>query len=103
MTIEVVLEEEDFDLLFASDGEEALEIARSKLPGLILLDRNMPVMDGKEVFDALRREDATCGIPVMVLSGMSPGSAHDWPGAEFIGKPFDPDDLIERVHAALKS
>ena len=97
MTIEFVLEDEGFEVHMAEDGEEALRKAKELLPDVILLDQIMPKMDGKEVFAALRADEATRSIPVVVLTGMSRGSANDWPGAHFVGKPFAPEELVDRI------
>ena len=102
MTLEFVLKYEGFQVLFAQDGEEALVVARESIPDLILLDKIMPKMDGREVLGALRQDGATSGIPVFVLSGMSsPDEAAEWEGAEFIGKPFSPDELVARIRTVL--
>jgi DNA-binding response OmpR family regulator len=99
-TLEVVLGIEGFDVLLAGDGRAALDLAREIGPDVILLDRIMPRMDGRELLGALRAEPATRDIPVLVLSGMPP-EPNEWPGAEFVGKPFDVDELVKRVRAAL--
>ena len=101
LTLEFVLKDEGFDVLCASDGEQALAHAIESQPAIILLDQIMPKMGGKEVLAALREEDSTKDIPVMVLSGMGRGSSKDWPGAEFVGKPFSPDDLVKRIRKTL--
>jgi DNA-binding response OmpR family regulator len=101
MTLEYVLEDEGFSVLMAEDGAEALRIAGEELPDVILLDQVMPKMDGKRVFSALRSEDATKTIPVLVLTGMARGPDEEWPGAHFVGKPFSPDDLVQRIRDVL--
>jgi DNA-binding response OmpR family regulator len=101
MTIEFVLNDEGFDVLLAEDGEQALSIALEAKPDVILLDQIMPKMDGKEVLQALRKDDSTKDIPVLVLSGMSRGEPSDWPGAHFVGKPFSPDALVQRIREVL--
>lgn len=101
MTIEFVLKDEGFEVLLAGDGEEALELAKGSLPDVILLDQIMPKMDGKEVLTALRSHQPTSEIPVLVLTGMSRGEAHEWPGAHFVGKPFSPEALVQRIRAIL--
>ncbi|MEA2508653.1 MAG: two-component system, OmpR family, phosphate regulon response regulator PhoB [Actinomycetota bacterium] len=103
MTIEMVLEGEGFRTMVASDGEEALRLATSELPDMILLDQGMPKVGGKEVVASLRRQELTREIPVLVLSGRSWGTANEWPGAEFLGKPFSPDELLARIRDTLKS
>jgi two-component system alkaline phosphatase synthesis response regulator PhoP len=101
MTLEFVLEDEGFSVLMAEDGIEALRIAGEELPDVILLDQMMPKMDGKRVLDALRSTDATRRIPVLVLTGMGRDTEEEWAGAQFVGKPFSPDDLIERIRGVL--
>jgi DNA-binding response OmpR family regulator len=103
LTLEIVLEDEGFEVLFARDGEEALRVARDSIPNAILLDQMMPKMDGKEVFAALRSEESTSGIPVLVLSGMERGAPDDWPGAHFVGKPFSPSELVSRLRKVIES
>ena len=102
MTIELMLQAEGFRTLLASDGEEALRLATSELPDMILMDQTMPKVGGKQVLASLRAQTETCAIPVLILSGRSWGSSEDWPGAEFLGKPFDSDELLLRIRQALK-
>ncbi len=103
MAIEFMLELEGFKVLFAEDGAKALELAQSELPDVILLDHVMPKMDGKEVFARLKDDESTSTIPVLVLTGMARMAESDWKGADFLGKPFNPDELISRIRAALNS
>jgi len=60
-----------YEVSCAADGEEALRLAREKLPDLILLDMLLPKMSGPDVLKALKADPATAVIPVVVLSGMS--------------------------------
>jgi two-component system KDP operon response regulator KdpE len=85
----------------AADGEEALRAARASHPDVILLDQIMPKLDGKQVLHALRQDATTRDIPVFVLSGMERGVPDDWPGAQFVGKPFSPEELVRRIRAVL--
>lgn len=101
LTIQFVLEDEGFDVLIAQDGHEALQIARSEHPDVILLDQIMPKLDGKQVLQALRADDATRDVTVFVLTGMSRGAPEEWPGAEFVGKPFSPDDLVQLIRKKM--
>jgi len=101
MAIEFVLKYEGFEVLFAEDGEEALQVARASSPDCILLDQVMPKMDGKEVLGALKSHQSTSAIPVLVLSGVADEDQAAWDGADFVGKPFSPDDLIERIRTIV--
>jgi CheY-like chemotaxis protein len=59
-----------YDVVTASDGEEALRMAHSKIPDLILLDMLLPRLGGQEVLQALRSDPVTASIPVVVLSSL---------------------------------
>ncbi len=103
MTIEFLLEDEGFEVILAEDGERALNMARTKSPDAILLDLMMPKLDGKQVFSRLRESEQTASIPVFVLSGMARDAPHEWAGAHFVGKPFNPGALIESIRGALQT
>jgi two-component system cell cycle response regulator DivK len=64
-----------YEMSSAADGEEALRVAREKLPDLILLDMLLPKMSGPEVLRALKKDSLTQAIPVVVISGLSPKNA----------------------------
>ena len=59
-----------YSVVTASDGEEALRTARSRVPDLILLDMLLPKLGGPEVLRALRKDPVTASIPVIVLSSL---------------------------------
>ena len=63
-----VLEPAGFAVLLASGGKEAIEVARSKMPDLVMLDLMMPGVTGFDVVEALRDQEATRAIPIMVLT-----------------------------------
>lgn len=65
------LEQQGYTILTAQDGEEALRIARTEVPDLILLDLLMPKLNGLEVLRVLRAEEGTRAVPVLVLSNSS--------------------------------
>jgi len=64
-----------YDMSSAADGEEALLLAREKMPDLILLDMLLPKMSGPDVLKALKTDPATKSIPVVVMSGLSQKNA----------------------------
>jgi CheY-like chemotaxis protein len=64
-----------YEVSSAGDGEEALRVAREKLPDLILLDMLLPKLSGPDVLLALKKDSSTKAIPVVVMSGMSQRNA----------------------------
>lgn len=68
---ERVLVKAGFNVVTASDGEEALKIAFSAAPDVILLDMLLPKLSGPEVLRSLRKHPLTKEIPIIVLSGLS--------------------------------
>lgn len=54
--------------IVAKDGKEAIELAKSQIPNLILMDLVLPQMNGWEVITAIRADDATHNIPIIILS-----------------------------------
>ena len=103
LTLEVVLQEENLDVHFASNGQEALDLARSIHPQVMVIDHMMPKKDGRTVVDELRASADTATIPMIILSGIARGEEQDWNGAEFLGKPFSPDELVDRIMGLLKT
>ena len=57
-----------FDVILAVDGQEAITKARAEAPELILMDMNLPVIDGWEATRALKQDDVTRGIPIIGLT-----------------------------------
>ncbi len=64
-----------YEMSSATDGEEALRMAREQLPDLILLDMLLPKMSGPDVLKALKEDASTKAIPVVVITGMSQKNA----------------------------
>src|SRR5438270_8601710 len=100
------LELDDYEVLEAADGESGLAIARAEKPDVIFLDVMMPVMDGWEALVRLKADDATAGIPVVMLTARTSEADEikAWGAGvlEYIHKPFDPDVLLECVVEATK-
>jgi two-component system phosphate regulon response regulator PhoB len=96
----------DFELLQAVDGEEALEIARDKLPALVLLDVNMPIMDGFTVCSQLKSDPLTAGIKVVMLTARATESdrarGRQAGADDYFIKPFSPVQLLNKVYALLE-
>lgn len=75
MATERALARAGYRVITAADGEEALNLARSQNPDLILLDMLLPKLSGPEVLKALKNDPMTKGIAVVVLSGLSQKNA----------------------------
>ena len=93
-----IIEELEFECVEAADGAEALEACRKQMPAAVLLDWNMPVMNGLDFVKALRREEGG-DQPVVVFCTTENDMAHITEalraGAdEYVMKPFD-GDIIE--------
>lgn len=94
-----------YRLFAAADGQTALELSRSELPDLILLDILMPGMDGFEVCQRLREEPLTSGIPVIFLSALDDMEDKvrglELGAVDYIAKPFRLEEVIARVNTHL--
>ena len=107
LLVQAALEPEGYAVVQAADGMQALSIAPTLQPSLILLDVRMPVMDGYEVCVALKRLEQTRHIPVIFLTGTDEDAAEqrafEAGGADFITKPLRVTTLLARVrtHVAL--
>lgn len=103
----VTLDMGEFELFEASNGTQALEVARAKMPDLMLLDVMMPGgLDGYQVCEQLKADEKTKGIIVILLTAR--GQDADKKRGATVGaddyfiKPFSPRELLDKVYAALK-
>ena len=87
----------------AYDAREALTLALSTAPDLIILDRRLPDMDGIEVLASLRTQPATAGIPVVLVSGSEAdrGEAAAAGAAAFLAKPCRSHQLLKTIEDLL--
>jgi len=104
-----ILDEHKIDISFATSGKQAILLAETNLPDLILLDISMPEMDGYEVCKKIRASETTKEIPVIfltahtetqnIIEGFNSG------GQDYVTKPFNPEELLARVftHIELKN
>jgi DNA-binding response OmpR family regulator len=103
--VRVCLEDTDYDVIEAYDGLEALNLARSEKPDLILLDVMMPKMDGYEVCRTLKAEDDTRIIPIVMLTakGQEVDKVKGFQsGADsYMTKPFSPLRLLTELEEKL--
>lgn len=103
--LERMLEKKGYKICSAQDGFRALELAKSKEFDLILLDVNMPIMDGLEVCKKLKSSDRTHVIPVIFISALGDVidkvKGFNVGGADYITKPFQFEDVFVRVEHQL--
>lgn len=104
-----LLQEKNFEIEFATNGKAALEWVESQQFDLILLDINMPEMDGFEVCQEIRKSDKLNKVPVIFLSADSDRESilkgFELGAQDYVTKPFDSRELIVRVktHLSLKN
>jgi Fe-S oxidoreductase/ActR/RegA family two-component response regulator len=106
--ISTVLEDNGATTLTAANGEEALKLAAAEKPDLITLDITMPGKSGIEVFEELRKNPETAGIPVCIITGKPEMRKLIYdrpvPAPEgYIDKPVDEEGLLLNVRKILRS
>lgn len=105
MLIHATLEDPGYLIFEASDGEEALAIAREHRPDLLILDWMMPGKTGVEVTALLRAEDATRQTPIILLTAKSRqediDAALKTGVTSYVVKPFSPVHLLDTVEKLL--
>jgi two-component system phosphate regulon response regulator PhoB len=100
------LKREGFAVLEAGDGNQAVHLATTKKPDIILLDIMLPGLDGLAVSKALQREPATAVIPVIMLTAKSEEVDRivglELGAADYVVKPFSVREVILRIRAVLR-
>ncbi len=104
--VNVQLLEEEYEVLTANDGIEALQMARKHTPDIVLMDMSLPVMDGWEVTRRFKIDEKLRAIPIIALI------AHDIRDGEekargfgcddYLAKPIDADLLLEKLKSFLE-
>jgi CheY-like chemotaxis protein len=99
--LQVNLEIEGYAVVSAHHGEEAVRVAKSEVPDLIILDIMMPRLDGYQVAQVLKSHDGTKDIPLVFLSAKAQQADIDRGKAygvtHYLTKPFDPSELLEVI------
>jgi PAS domain S-box-containing protein len=103
----LILGDAGFNVRQAGTGEEALRLAASLLPRLVLLDVVLPDLEGYEVCRRLKADPATATILVLLLSGLGVWTRDRVVGLEcgadgYLAKPVDPDELVAQARALLR-
>lgn len=96
-----ILKNEGYNFRWAKNGKEALEIISDKQPQLVITDIMMPQMDGHELIKAIRNDESTSHIPIIVVSARTDTADRitgiDIGAEAYLGKPFIPDELLMMI------
>ncbi len=98
--------EEEYKVIEASDGEEALELIKKEKPDLVILDCKMPKKNGVEVCREIREDSLFLHLPIIMLTGKSETKDKveglEAGADDYVVKPFEPQELLARVKMVLK-
>jgi two-component system, cell cycle response regulator DivK len=100
-----VLERAGYDVLHASNGREAVRLALAERPHLVLMDLEMPEMDGYEATTLIRAAAEGRDIPVVAVTSLAHAGdrakARAIGFSDYIEKPYDPEDFVRRLQRVL--
>jgi DNA-binding response OmpR family regulator len=104
--VRLILSRKGIEVKGANGGREGLDMIRQEPPDLVLLDLMMPDMDGWDVYQQIKADDATAGIPVIVITAKAQSidkvlGLHIAKVDDYISKPFSPQELVESVDLVL--
>lgn len=98
-----LLEEDGYQVVSAKDGAEALELTRTRRPDLVITDIEMPELDGYQVCKAIKEDEMTAHIPVLISSTLGEAAdlerGFDAGADDYLVKPVVPEELSTRVRA----
>lgn len=104
--LKITLEEEQYEVIEARNGQEALEAVRTNSPSLVILDYMMPNMNGLQVCKILKKDILLRHLPIIMLTGKGELSDKvegiDAGADDYIVKPFEPVELLARVKMILR-
>ena len=96
-----------YEVITAANGKEGLEKAINEKPDLILLDISMPVMNGHEVLERIRKHPDLKNIPVIMFTALCEAkdiaTASSYGISDYVTKPFDFTELMEKITNALEN
>ena len=110
VNLEVILDflsDNEDEVLYAPNGKRACELAEQELPDVIIMDWEMPVMNGIDAIANLRANPQTAEIPIIVATGVMTQSndlrtAMETGAVDFLRKPFDPIEFKARLNTTLR-
>jgi type IV pilus assembly protein PilB len=105
MLVKMLLQRDGYEVLEAQNGREAIDIALTNRPDLLITDLNMPEVDGYETLSALRSEASCALLPVIVLTAENGPEVQqtvlDLGADDYLVKPFDSEVLLQRVRSVF--
>jgi chemosensory pili system protein ChpA (sensor histidine kinase/response regulator) len=100
-----LLERQGYNVMLAKDGVDALRQMQDTLPDVLLVDIEMPRMDGYDLTRAVRSNPETQGIPILMITSRTAGKhrslAFELGVNEYLGKPYQEDELLRLIHRHL--
>jgi two-component system response regulator VicR len=100
--VRLILTRKGFEILGANGGREGIAMVKEEKPDLVLLDLMMPDVDGWDVYQQMKADPATRGIPVIVITAKAQSidkvlGLHIAKVDDYIAKPFTPQELLDSV------
>lgn len=103
--VKFTLERNGYDVTLVTNGQEAVDWTMANSPDLILLDVNMPVMNGYDACRAIKNTDRYKEVPIVILSARAQkteiAEGFDSGADDYICKPFTPRELADKVNSIL--
>lgn len=104
--LKLTLAEENYEIIEAADGEEALKMIHTKSPNLVLLDYKIPKIDGQEVCRRIKKDILLRHLPIIMVTGKGEISDRvdglDAGADDYIVKPFEPQELLARIRMIIR-
>ena len=101
------LKAKNFDVISAYDGYQCVQVAKTELPDLILLDIKMPLGGGIKAYETMKKIASTSIIPVIFITAFPSIEVRklvmDMGAEDFVSKPFNSDQLIDKINKILKT
>jgi DNA-binding response OmpR family regulator len=104
--LKLTFERAGYEVALAHDGEEALRLVRKEKPALMILDLQLPVIDGYRVCAMVKEDERTRAIPIVILSGKDLSAARergDLAADLYVEKPFNTTILLDKVSGLLRA
>ena len=102
-----ILEHKGMKVVEAVDGQQALEVVRSRHPDVVLLDLGLPIMDGRAVARELKADPSTADVPIIVVTAAAEEDTRSWAMGlgcdEFLEKPVELRTLTAAVERCLEN